>query len=99
MNGIQVNRMRQYEAQSPVDSCRPIRMQGRAWRADNSPRDAAWGRALRNRAIWRRSLLAGCLAGLPLGVVGGLAVGLCCTFVQCWQFVDAKCVEQKNRLN
>lgn len=109
MNGIKVNRLRHFEAeaQGEQDFCRPIRMQGTAWRRSSGTlRGPAWQRALRERTLWQRSLIVGALAtvglaasGSPAWAAGGLATFLATVFVQCWQFAEQRSAEKKTRLN
>ena len=98
MNGIRTSCLREIEAElRRPDYVRPLRMQASAW--DNvqaSVRGPAWGRAFRDRAIWRRSLVAGAAGLLIVGAAGehawlaiGVAITLAAVFAQCWQFVDS----------
>lgn len=99
MNRLMTNRVRAIEAAEDAarrDMCRPIRMQGKGWRADEEAlRSYAWRKALGQRGIWHRGMIAGAMATVLLGAAGvgwpfviGVVVGVMCVGVQSWQYVD-----------
>ena len=99
MNGVRASRLHEFEAVLlRPDYVRPLRMQAGGWETvAASVRGPAWGRAFRDRAIWRRSLLAGTAGLVVVGAAGerswlavGLAIALGAFFAQCWQFVDSR---------
>lgn len=109
MSGIQVNRLREFEAgqESGQDFCRPVRMQGAGWRSSQRTiRGPAWRRAMGERSVWRRALVMGGIAMVGLGVLGrggwlagGVAVFLASVFVQSWQFAEQRSAEETRWMN